>query len=118
MLKKAGIVAGVAAGLMTIGAPAFAGIVPTHDLAMHDGGDTQVTHFVPVLVADNHIPVSSQEASEGGVNTTASNIVGGHGGDFQESDYLPVSIVDNTLPISSVLDHEGGVNTNASTIKH
>ncbi|GAA0646490.1 hypothetical protein GCM10010174_82000 [Kutzneria viridogrisea] len=113
MLKKAGMIAGVAAGLMIVGSPAFAG-TPGHDLVMHDGGDTQVTHYFPIQIVDNHVPVSSEEYVDGGEgHANASNVMGG-GGDLQETDYLPVQIAGNTLPISSFLDYVGSPAANSS----
>ena len=113
MLKKAGMIAGVAAGLMIVGSPAFAGT--STDLVMHDGGDTQVTHYVPIQIVDNHVPVSSEEYVDGdGANhTNASNVLGG-GGDLQESDYLPIQFAGNTLPISSYLEYIGSNADNSS----
>ncbi len=114
MLKKAGMIAGVAAGLMIVGSPAFAD-APYGDLVMGDGsGDTQVTHYVPIQIVDNHVPVSSEEYVDGGAShTNASNVLGG-GGDLQESDYLPVQIAGNTLPISSYLEYLGSNADNSS----
>src|SRR5438309_3342516 len=78
VLKKAGMIAGVAAGLMIVGSPAFAGT--PNDLVMSDGGDTQVTHYVPIQIVDNHVPVSSEEYVDGGSShTNASNVLGGGG---------------------------------------
>ena len=113
MLKKAGMIAGVAAGMMIVGSPAFAGT--STDLVMHDGGDTQVTHYVPIQIVDNHVPVSSEEYVDGdGANhTNASNVLGG-GGDLQESDYLPIQFAGNTLPISSYLEYLGSNADNSS----
>ncbi|MFC0431602.1 hypothetical protein [Kutzneria buriramensis] len=112
MLKKAGMIAGVAAGLMIVGSPAFAGT--STDLVMHDGGDTQVTHYVPIQIVDNHVPVSSEEYVDGGAShTNASNVLGG-GGDLQETDYLPIQFAGNTLPISSYLEYLGSNADNSS----
>jgi hypothetical protein len=113
VLKKAGMIAGVAAGLMIVGSPAFAD-APYGDMVMHDGGDTQVTHYVPIQIVDNHVPVSSEEYVDGGSShSNASNVLGG-GGDLQESDYLPVQIAGNTLPISSYLEYLGSNADNSS----
>ncbi len=112
MLKKAGMIAGVAAGLMIVGSPAFAGT--STDLVMHDGGDSQVTHYVPIQIVDNHVPVSSEEYVDGGAShTNASNVLGG-GGDLQETDYLPIQFAGNTLPISSYLEYLGSNADNSS----
>lgn len=113
MLKKAGMIAGVAAGLMIVGSPAFAGT--PNDLVLHDGGDTQVTHYVPIQIVDNHVPISSEEYVDGGGanHTNASNVLGG-GGDLQESDYLPIQFAGNTLPISSYLEYIGSNADNSS----
>jgi hypothetical protein len=112
VLKKAGMIAGVAAGLMIVGSPAFADA--PNDLVLHDGGDTQVTHYVPIQIVDNHVPVSSEEYVDGGAShTNASNVLGG-GGDLQESDFLPVQIAGNTLPISSYLEYLGSNADNSS----
>jgi hypothetical protein len=112
VLKKAGMIAGVAAGLMIVGSPAFAGT--STDLVMHDGGDSQVTHYVPIQIVDNHVPVSSEEYVDGGAShTNASNVLGG-GGDLQETDYLPIQFAGNTLPISSYLEYLGSNADNSS----
>ncbi|MFC0545529.1 hypothetical protein [Kutzneria chonburiensis] len=111
MLKKAGMIAGVAAGLMIVGSPAFA---DAPNLVMSDGGDTQVTHYVPIQVNCNAVPISSEEYVDGcGSTANASNVLGG-GGDLQETDYLPVQIVNNTVPISSYLEYLGGNADNSS----
>jgi hypothetical protein len=112
VLKKAGMIAGVAAGLMIVGSPAFA---DAPNLVMSDGGDTQVTHYVPIQIVDNHVPISSEEYvdNSGASHTNASNVLGG-GGDLQESDYLPIQFAGNTLPISSYLEYLGSNADNSS----